>query len=228
MPQVSQPARGRVPGALAGVTQQVGAFNQRVGCDVQRRGVGQAFGGLVGGKLPGPEAIMPDAQLLVIVPDAGDKADVFYGTLRLLMKKADAKVEPFEANGRKGFRVADMPESGPITPSVAWWVEGKHFVFYFGTRKPAVVVAEMSGHSIYLGFLKELIARSSLIILLYRRHDTPACGTDHHAGIVSAIRERDKKAARAQMLSHLREIEAELFLKDPAADELRLADVLGA
>lgn len=89
------------------------------------------------------------------------------------------------------------------------------------------LVAEMSGHSIYLGFLKELIARSSLIILLYRRH-TPACGTDHHAGIVSAIRERDKKAARAQMLSHLREIEAELFLKDPAADELRLADVLGA
>ena len=46
----------------------------------------------------------------------------------------------------------------------------------------------MSGHSIYLGFLKELIARSSLIILLYRRHDTPACGTDHHAGIVAAIR----------------------------------------
>ena len=89
------------------------------------------------------------------------------------------------------------------------------------------LVAEMSGHSIYLSFLKELIARSSLIILLYRRHDTPACGTDHHAGIVAAIRKCDREAARAQMLSHLNEIEAELFLKDPAADELRLADVLG-
>ncbi len=90
------------------------------------------------------------------------------------------------------------------------------------------LVAEMSGHSIYLGFLTELIARSSLIILLYRRHDTPACGTDHHTEIVTAIARRDKQAARAQMLSHLREIEAELFLKDPAAEELRLADVLGA
>ena len=62
------------------------------------------------------------------------------------------------------------------------------------------LVAEMSGHSVYLGFLKELIARSSLIILLYRRHDTPACGTDHHAEIVTAIRRsRQGRAARAQI-----------------------------
>lgn len=90
------------------------------------------------------------------------------------------------------------------------------------------LVAEMSGHSIYLGFLDELIARSSLIILLYRRHDTPACGTEHHAGIVAAIRQRDNRLAREQMLVHLTEIEAELFLKDPASEERRLADLLGA
>ena len=90
------------------------------------------------------------------------------------------------------------------------------------------LLAEMAGHSIYQGFLKELIARSSLIILLYRRHDTPACGTSHHTEIVAAIRKRDKARVRALMLSHLSEIEAELFLKEPAADEPRLADVLGA
>jgi DNA-binding GntR family transcriptional regulator len=90
------------------------------------------------------------------------------------------------------------------------------------------LVAEMSGHSVYLGFLQELIARSSLIILLYRRHDTPACGTDHHAGIVTAIRHCDKARARALMIGHLVDIEAELFLKDVVADERRLADVLGA
>ena len=90
------------------------------------------------------------------------------------------------------------------------------------------LIAEMAGHGIYLGFLKELIVRSSLIILLYRRHDTPACGTSHHAEIVTAIRKRDKMQARALMLSHLREIEAELFLKEPVSDEPRLADVLGA
>ena len=90
------------------------------------------------------------------------------------------------------------------------------------------LVAEMAGHSIYLGFLKELIVRSSLIILLYRRHDTPACGTSHHAEIVTAIRKRDRARAQTLMLSHLREIEDELLLKDPVTEEQRLAHVLGA
>ena len=90
------------------------------------------------------------------------------------------------------------------------------------------LLAEMSGHSVYHGFLKELIARSSLIILLYLRHDTPACGTDHHAEIVMAIRDSDKARARALMIGHLVDIEAELFLKDVVPDEQRLADVLGA
>jgi DNA-binding GntR family transcriptional regulator len=90
------------------------------------------------------------------------------------------------------------------------------------------LVAEMSGHNVYLGFLQELIARSSLIILLYRRHDTPACGTGHHAEIVMAIHDRDKARARALMIGHLVDIEAELFLKDVVPDERRLADVLEA
>jgi DNA-binding GntR family transcriptional regulator len=90
------------------------------------------------------------------------------------------------------------------------------------------LVAEISGHSVYLGFLNELIARSSLIILLYRRQDTPACGIDHHAEIVLAIRDRDKARARTLMIDHLVDIEAELFLKDVVSGERRLADVLGA
>jgi DNA-binding GntR family transcriptional regulator len=59
------------------------------------------------------------------------------------------------------------------------------------------LVAEMSGHSIYLGFLKELVARSSLIILLYRRHDTPACGTSQPRRSASATRSaRERKCCR--------------------------------
>lgn len=110
------------------------------------KGIGGAIGGLIGGKMPGAEALMPDAQVLVVVPGAGDKAEVIYGALRLLLKKADAKVEPFEAGGRKGFRL-DVPQEGPIAANVAWWVEGKHFVFYVGTRKPVAVIGEMQANA---------------------------------------------------------------------------------
>ena len=72
------------------------------------------------------------------------------------------------------------------------------------------LIAEMSGHSIYLGFLKELIARSSLIILLYRRHDTPACGTDHHNGHFTepagVDRDHDTLVAHEEPISAGREI----------------------
>jgi hypothetical protein len=107
------------------------------------KGVGQALGGLVGGgKLPGAEAVMPDAQFIALVPDAGDRAEAIFGSLRLLMRRADAKVAPLDADGRKGFTLA-LPE-GPVPLRVAWWMEGRHFVFYAGTRKATSVIAEMS------------------------------------------------------------------------------------
>ncbi len=126
------------------------------------KGIGAAVGGLIGGKAPGAEALLPDAQVLVIVPEAGDKAEVFYGSLRLLFKKAELKVEAFEAGGRKGFRL-DIPKEGPVELNVAWWVEGKHFVFYAGTRKPGTVIGEMqtnaakgglTGHPLFQRCLK--------------------------------------------------------------------------
>jgi hypothetical protein len=105
------------------------------------KGIGTVVGGLIGGKLPGPEAVLPDAQLIVMVPDVGDKAGVLFGTLRLLFKQGELKILPFEADGRKGFRL-DIPNEGPLPVYPTWWVEGKHFVFYVGTRKPATVIAE--------------------------------------------------------------------------------------
>src|SRR5262245_3617530 len=108
------------------------------------KGLSSAVGGLLGGKMPGADALLPDAQLIVIVPDVGEKAEILFGTLRLLMPKLSYKVEPFEASGRKGCRVAAQENRGPINVQWAWWVEVKHFVFYLGTRKPDAVVSEMT------------------------------------------------------------------------------------
>lgn len=109
------------------------------------KGVGQVFGGLVGGKMPGPEALMPEAQVIVIVPDVGDKADILHGSLRLLLKKLDTKIEEFEIAERKGYRIL-LPNDGgaPVQVHAGWWLEGKHFVFYIGTRKPSAIISEMT------------------------------------------------------------------------------------
>ena len=108
------------------------------------KGVAAAFGGLLGGQRPDPIALTPAIQLLVIVPGGGAKADVFHGTLRLLMKQGDNQVEAFEASGRKGFQFAPPAAGGPpFALYSAWWAEGEHFVFYAGNRRPAAVVAEI-------------------------------------------------------------------------------------
>ncbi len=109
-------------------------------------GVGKALGGLFGGKAPAPENFLPDARVLAIVPDAADRAQVVFGTLRLLFKQNGQSVEPLpEAFGRAGFRVADEGRANPLR--TAWWVEGKHVVFYAGTADPAAVAKGMAANA---------------------------------------------------------------------------------
>jgi hypothetical protein len=114
------------------------------------KGLGSALGGLLGGKMPGPEALMPDAQLVVIVPDSAGQADVLFSTVRLLFQAVEVPVEQLPADmNRKGFQMV-LPQDGrgpPIPLHAAWWVEGKHFVFYGGTMKPAKVMSEMAANA---------------------------------------------------------------------------------
>ncbi len=48
------------------------------------KGIGQVLGGLVNGKPPDPGAVLPEAQVILIVPDVGDKADILFGTPRAI------------------------------------------------------------------------------------------------------------------------------------------------
>jgi hypothetical protein len=111
------------------------------------KGVGAAIGGLLGGKLPSPEALIPDVQLLIIVPDVSEKAEAFNAAIRLLLRKNEYKVEPFSIAGRKGFHFVGGQNGLAVPLHAAWWVEGKHFVFYAGTMKPEAVVGELTANA---------------------------------------------------------------------------------
>ncbi len=140
------------------------------------KGLGQALQGLLNGELPGPGVLMPDVQVLAIVPDVGDRAEVLFATLRLFTSD-DNKIEPFTVGNRKGFKLklggggaravranflgraarADDDDADPA-PSVqfqaGWWTEGKHFVLYLGTMKPEAVMAEVTANAAKGGITK--------------------------------------------------------------------------
>lgn len=84
----------------------------------------------------------------------------------------------------------------------------------------------MADHELYFNLLRELVARTSLTILLYRRHRAPICGADHHRLIADAIASGDAVRAKALMIDHLGEIEAELDLTEAEESSASLADIL--
>ncbi len=123
------------------------------------RGVAGAVSGLLSGKAPGIDALTPDAQLIVLVPDVGDQSEVLFAALRLTMQQLTIAIEPFTSEGRSGFRMVTTTDSPqPYTIHAAWWAEGKHFIFYLGTLKPERAISEVvanskkggiTGHALY-------------------------------------------------------------------------------
>lgn len=111
------------------------------------KGIGKAVGGLLSGKPAGgaAELLVPEAQLTVVVPDVGERAETIFAAIRLLMRQSSEPVEPLPAAlGRTGFTFPQR-EGNPV--KVAWWVEGPHFVFYVGTVAVDSVVAGMKANA---------------------------------------------------------------------------------
>jgi hypothetical protein len=104
-------------------------------------GLGKAFGGLLNGNGPAPDSFLPDGRVFVIVPEVGDKSEVLFGGIRLLIRQASVQADPLPAAlERKGFSLSAGDRNGPI--HWAWWMEGKHFVLYAGS---ATVDAAVKG-----------------------------------------------------------------------------------
>lgn len=126
-------------------------------------GVGKAISGILGGGGPPPGSLLPDAQVFVIVPDAGDKAPILFSTLRLLQRQfANGELKPLApGTGRTGYEFVSRDPGDPVR--IGWWLEGKHFVLYLGTvgvedtiRSTGANAAKggLTGHPLYQRSLK--------------------------------------------------------------------------
>jgi len=83
------------------------------------------------------------------------------------------------------------------------------------------LLAEIVGNQVIIGFLRELMARSSLITAIYERPDVSTCSHLAHSRLIEFIERRDAAGLAAAMLAHLNEIESDLVLferEDSATD----------
>lgn len=87
-------------------------------------------------------------------------------------------------------------------------------------------LAEAAGNPVLTMFLRNIVARVSLVSALYEDPNARRCGPDHHRKIVDALRTGNSEAAVATMAAHLDEMEAGMNLSGPADDQLSLASVL--
>lgn len=78
-----------------------------------------------------------------------------------------------------------------------------------------VRMAELMGNEVLAQILRDLIARSALITLMYQTHASAVHSSDEHAAIVAALAARDEARAVALMNEHLDHVEASLALDRP-------------
>jgi DNA-binding GntR family transcriptional regulator len=85
------------------------------------------------------------------------------------------------------------------------------------------LLAEIVGNRVIVEFLRELMARSSLITAIYERPDVSSCSHLAHTHLIEYIERRDAAGLAAAMLQHLDEIEGDLVLfeRDDSVTDLK-------
>ncbi|RYF59249.1 MAG: FCD domain-containing protein, partial [Comamonadaceae bacterium] len=81
-----------------------------------------------------------------------------------------------------------------------------------------VALAETTGNHTLVQLVSDLVARSSLIAMLYHSSNDPHCASGEHADFLRLCRAGDADAAVACMVEHLARIEASLELETERAD----------
>lgn len=95
-------------------------------------------------------------------------------------------------------------------------------------------IANASGHQTLGRILRELVSRSSLILMTYSnnhsqvRAEATACGCDEHRALLDAIRLHDSAAATRLMRQHLAHLESQLQFTTPAGEAPDLIALFGA
>jgi DNA-binding GntR family transcriptional regulator len=94
-------------------------------------------------------------------------------------------------------------------------------------------IAQAAGHQTLGRILRELVSRTSLILMTYssshtrEREEATACGCREHQALIDAIRLRDAREASKRMLDHLVRLESQLEFSPPDVQAPDLVTLFG-
>jgi DNA-binding GntR family transcriptional regulator len=96
-----------------------------------------------------------------------------------------------------------------------------------------LLIASTANHQTLGRILRELVSRTSLILMTYSvshvqaRRDATACGCLEHRALLDAIRLRDAREAARLMRQHLTQLESQLQFETPSEDMPDLVSLFG-
>jgi DNA-binding GntR family transcriptional regulator len=96
-----------------------------------------------------------------------------------------------------------------------------------------LLIAERAGQQTLGRILRELVSRTSLILMTYRADVQPQseasrCGCQEHRALLDAIRLRDAREAARLMQAHLAQLESQLQFNQGDADAPDLLSLFGS
>jgi len=151
--------------------------------------------------------MIPDKGAFVSRPSVTEAREVF-GIRRLLESEvvrlfiARAKPADYKALEQHIHFERSALQSGTTTGTVRERLLGDFHV----------AMAEAAGNHTLTELVRELVARSSLIAMLYHSSNDPHCSSDEHSDLLRVCRSGDVQAAVDCMTEHLARIEANLDL----------------
>lgn len=89
-----------------------------------------------------------------------------------------------------------------------------------------VLLAELYGNSVLHEMLRDLMARSALITAIYERPHSEVCSHSCHGDLIDLL-EHDKAQFASAMLQHLEDLESQLLLVEPKAEQVDLKTLFG-
>ena len=169
------------------------------------------------------------------------------GVVHIEPNRGAMVAQPTVAEARSVFEARQLIEprvaaaaalrAGPADiASLAAEIEAEHQALHSGDHRRAIVlsgsfhisIAEIAGQPVFAGFVRELVARSSLIISLYWRRKETTCATPAHDALIAAFAAADAEAAAALMEAHIADLLGGLDLVEHPAAPVSLTALLAA